>query len=135
MPVTASPYDNHVNPVTYNISDVATGSIIYASKWTEIYNTINSERARRGAAAIANPGFSGVIEANDLNTLSNGINYYWSDGIVSAGTGITAQQINYLIDKVQYCGSICVCDCAYCTCNCNYCTCNCNYSCTCNCNY
>jgi Chaperone of endosialidase len=126
---------NPINPVTYSIVKPTSASNIIGSKWTEIYNTINTERARRGAASISNPGFSGNVEANDLNTLSNGINYYWSDGIVSVGTNISASDLSYLIDKVTYCGSVCLCNCAYCTCNCNYCTCNCNYGCTCNCNY
>ena len=108
-----------------------------ASKWLEVYNTINSVRSRRGSGTIGNPGIgvSSSITANILNTLTNNINYYWSDGTVSTGTTITAAHLNYVIDKVVYCGTICVCNCAYCTCNCNYCTCDCDYSCTCNCNY
>lgn len=54
---------------------------------------------------------------------------------VSAGTLITAAQINTLISSLYTAGTACTCNCNYCTCNCNYCTCNCNYACTCNCNY
>jgi hypothetical protein len=121
--------------VSYPINDVAPNTIIGSAKWTELFNNINAERARRGHGAIGNPGFSGTIQASDLNALSGGINYYWSDGIVGTTQKVTAADINTVIDKIQHCGTICVCNCNYCTCNCNYCTCNCNYSCTCNCNY
>ena len=128
-------HDGHVYPATYNIADVGSAWVIDDAKWTEIYNNINAERARRGSGAIGNPGFSGNVEVNDLNTLSSGINYYWSDGYVDTNTLISAGHINYLIDKIQAAGAVCVCNCNYCTCNCNYCTCNCNYGCTCYCNY
>lgn len=54
---------------------------------------------------------------------------------VPVGTVISSSHIQQLVDKINYAGTFCVCNCNYCTCNCNYCTCNCNYSCTCNCNY
>lgn len=132
---TCNAFDGHVNPVSYSIGDVPTGGIIYASKWTELYNNINTERARRGHGGIGNPVFSGNIEVNDFNTLTGGINYYWSDGYVDSSTQINAGHINYLIDKIQAAGAVCVCQCNYCTCQCDYCTCNCNYGCTCYCNY
>lgn len=120
--------------VTYNIGDASSGSTITSAKFVELRNNINSERARRGHGGMPDTGLSGTIEANDLNTLSSHINYYWSDGYVSSGAAIAASHINYIIDKLQHCGTICVCNCHYCTCNCNYCTCNCDY-CTCNCAY
>lgn len=121
--------------VSYPINDVTVGQVIGSTKWTELFNNINSERARRGHGAIGNPGFTGVIQASDLNALLGGINYYWSTGAVNSTYQVTATDINNVIDKIQACGAVCICNCNYCTCNCNYCTCNCNYSCTCNCNY
>lgn len=128
-------YNNAVNPVSYSIADVATGSLIDNAKWSEVLTRINQERARRGNSAISDPGFTGTIQASDMTALHNGINYYWSTTLAATGSTVNAAHINELIDKIQYSGSVCVCNCAYCTCNCNYCTCNCNYSCTCNCNY
>lgn len=124
-----------VNPVSYSVADVGVGNIIDNAKWEDLYNKINQERARRGSSAMANPGFTGTIQASDMVALHQGINYYWTTTQASVGGTITSVHINDLIDKLQYAGSICVCNCNYCTCNCNYCTCNCNYSCTCNCNY
>ena len=125
-----------IYPVSYSIAKPTAGSLIQSAKWAEVVNTINSERARRGNAAMGNPVYGGKkITASDINSLSAHINYYWSDGIYSSSTTIYASHLNYVIDKVVYCGTVCVCNCNYCTCNCNYCTCNCNYSCTCNCNY
>lgn len=121
--------------VGYPIATVGAGQTITGSKWTEVFNSINSERSRRGHGGIGNPGFSGLVQAYDLNTLTGGINYYWSDGYKNANELVTAGDINYVIGKLQSCGNVCICNCNYCTCNCNYCTCNCNYSCTCNCNY
>ena len=130
--VYGTPYSD---TVSYNIGDVSSGSTITSAKFVELRNNINAERARRGAGGVPDTGLSGTIEAYDLNTLTNYINYYWTDGGVSPSTTIAASHINYIIDKIQYCGSVCLCNCNYCTCNCNYCTCNCDYSCTCNCNY
>lgn len=124
--------------VYYTIDDVTLANLIDDAKWTEIYNVVNSERSRRGYSAISNPGFSGIVEASDLNALKEGID---SAGYTSGFTGVTigaivtATHINSMIDKVQASGAVCLCNCDYCTCNCNYCTCNCHYSCTCNCNY
>jgi hypothetical protein len=136
MPVETNVYGTpEDDAVSYPISDVASGNVIGSAKWTDIFNSINSERARRGNSGIGNPGFSGVVQASDLNALLGGINYYWADGAKAIGQQVTASDINSVIDKLQYCGTVCVCNCNYCTCNCNYCTCNCNYACTCNCNY
>jgi hypothetical protein len=126
---------NQSDAVSYPIGRVAAGDDIVASKWVELRNNINAERSRRGFGGVPDTGLYDIIEVQDLNTLSSYINYYWSDGYVDSSTTVAAGHINYIIDKIQYCGSICVCNCNYCTCNCNYCTCNCNYSCTCNCNY
>mgnify|MGYP000075924011 FL=1 len=131
----ASPYDGHNYPVAYNLGGVSAGDIITSGKWVEIRNYITTERARRGAGAVSDTGLSGTIEANDLNNLTSHINYHWSDGYVGATATITATNVNYVVDKLNYCGTVCICNCNYCTCNCNYCTCNCNYACTCNCNY
>ena len=136
MPVVTNIYGTpEDDTVSYPINDVAIGDTITGAKWQEVFNNINAERGRRGNGAIGNPGFSGVITASDLNALVGGINYYWSDGYKSVNENVTATDINNVIDKIQYAGTICVCNCNYCTCNCNYCTCNCDYSCTCNCNY
>jgi hypothetical protein len=136
MPVVVNVYGTpESDAASYPINDVATGALIGSAKWTELLNNINAERARRGHGGIGNPGFSGIIQASDLNTLIGGINYYWTDGAVGTTQQVTATDINAVIDKIQACGAVCVCNCNYCTCNCNYCTCNCNYSCTCNCNY
>jgi len=126
--------DGHVNPVTYSLSKIEAGNLISATKWVEIRDFINTERARRGNGAVSDTGLSGIIEARDLNHLTDQINYYWTDGFVDASATVTASNINYVIDKIKACGEVCICNCNYCTCNCNYCTCNCNY-CTCDCNY
>lgn len=138
--IQSSPYDNHVYPVTYSISTVATNNSVASTKWVEIFNAVNTERARRGYGAIANPDFSvgTVYTASDLNALVTGLNTAgYTDGFggVSIDATVYAQNINDMISKVIAAGAVCVCNCAYCTCNCNYCTCNCDYSCTCNCNY
>jgi hypothetical protein len=131
-------FDNRIFPATYSIGDVSEGAIIDNAKWTDIYNKVNSERSRRGKSSISNPGFSGKIQASDLNALVSGIN---SAGYTSGFSGVStnievdASHINATIDKLQASGALCICNTNYCTCNCNYCTCNCNYSCTCNCNY
>lgn len=136
MPVVVNVYGTpESDAVSYPINDVSEGALIGSAKWTELFNNINAERARRGNSAIGNPGFSGTIQATDLNALLAGINYYWSTGAVNTTHKVTAADVNAVIDKIQACGAVCVCNCNYCTCNCNYCTCNCNYSCTCNCNY
>ena len=136
---TSNPYGTPGgDEATYNISDVSAGSIIDNAKWTEIYNGVNSERSRRGHGNISNPGFTGAIQASDLNALKDGIHnagYTSGFGGVSISGLITALSVNQMIDKLQDSGNVCLCNCNYCTCNCNYCTCNCNYSCTCNCNY
>ena len=122
-------------PVAYNLGGIAANATITTAKWVEIRNYITTERARRGAGAVSDTDLTGTIEANDLNNLTSHINYHWSDGYVGATATITATNVNYVVDKLNYCGNVCICNCNYCTCNCNYCTCNCNYACTCNCNY
>lgn len=124
--------------VTYSVADVSIGNIIDNAKWSEMFTAVNSERTRRSYANISDPGFTGTIQASDLNALKDGINnagYTSGFSGVSVATTITASHINQMIDKIQAAGAVCLCDCNYCTCNCNYCTCDCNYSCTCNCNY
>jgi hypothetical protein len=126
---------NASDAVTYSIGYVGAGGTVEAAKWVELRNNINTERSRRGAGGVPDTGLYDIVEVQDLNTLSSYINYYWGDGYVDSNTTIAASHINYIIDKIAYCGSVCLCNCNYCTCNCNYCTCNCDYSCTCNCNY
>jgi hypothetical protein len=139
MPVTSSPYGTPGSDTrSYSIADVGASQTIDNAKWTELYNNVNTERSRRGYGAIGNPGFTGIIQASDLNALRDGINsagYTGGFGGVSVGNIVRATDINSMIDKIQAAGAVCVCNCNYCTCNCNYCTCNCNYACTCNCNY
>lgn len=139
MPVEINIYGTpESDAVSYPIYDVQSLNIIDDAKWTEIYNTVNAERSRRGYGWITNPGFSGSIEAADLNALKNGIDsagYTAGFSGVAVSTKISASHINSMIDKVQAAGSICLCNCNYCTCNCNYCTCDCNYACTCDCAY
>jgi len=137
--------DGHVNPVEYNLSKIEAGNLITTKKWEEIRNFINLENVRRSLVefsdanmkskgSVQDTGLSGIIEARDLNHLTDKINYWWTDGFVDASATVTASNVNYVIDKIIACGTECVCNCNYCTCNCNYCTCNCNY-CTCDCNY
>lgn len=121
--------------VSYPIGYVGAGGTIEAAKFVELRNNINSERSRRGYGGVPDTGLYDIVEVQDLNTLSSYINYYWSDGYVDSSTLISASHINYIIDKINACGAVCLCNCDYCTCNCNYCTCNCDYACTCNCNY
>jgi len=121
--------------VVYSIGYVGSGATIEAAKFVELRNNINSERSRRGAGGVPDTGLYDIIEVQDLNTLSQYINYYWNDGYVDSSTVIAASHVNYIIDKIKASGAVCLCNCNYCTCNCNYCTCNCDYACTCNCNY
>lgn len=115
--------------VVITIAKPAAGDMIDDAKFVEVFDKLNDERARRGQAPVSNPGFSGKVQAVDINTLRGGI------GLGDVSGVIRATHINQTIDSIIASGQVCVCNCNYCTCNCNFCTCNCNFACTCNCNY
>jgi hypothetical protein len=149
---------NASDATTHSLTSVSAGGLITSAKYTELATAVNAERTRRRVGAmIFTP--SATVTASDINTFVGGVNAtayppnngfinefntlvtwptvagYVGSTSVSAGSTITAANINSLISDIQGAAAVCTCNCNYCTCNCNYCTCNCNYSCTCNCNY
>ena len=123
---------------------------------------INTERARRGRGAgtyttvttetlINHTHFNQLRTAIQVSSVGSDQAYATNASVAvttypaapaqssfpsqTAGTTITAANINKLIADINNSNSACTCNCNYCSCNCNYCTCNCNYACTCNCNY
>lgn len=125
------------------------GNNITHSKFQEIVNNLNTERARRGKGAIdAVSAVGNKINASEINY----IKAYISDCVATSwpqATGVgdiisyaSILQLQTAIDNIRaiclcQCNYACTCQCNYgCTCYCNYgCTCQCNYGCTCNCNY
>ena len=131
-------FNNSVPGVTYTIADVSVGGTIDNTKWINIRDTINTERARRGDSSMPDPGFDEgtLIQNTDIDALYAAINYNsWAAVDYTTANTIGASDINTLIDRIIFSGAQCICNANYCTCNCNYCTCNCDYACTCNCNY
>jgi hypothetical protein len=164
MAINTGVYGNTSSDATsYSIGSVSAGSIINGAKFTEIFNAVNTERSRRGQAAIVNPGFTGSIEASDINALKSGIevaaaalgSFYDRFGIITTDAYAETNGVTtYYATAGAYTGGFAGVSAgilissshindlisklngaaSVCVCNCNYCTCNCNY-CTCNCNY
>lgn len=127
----------------------AAGENITHSKFQEIVNNLNTERARRGKGAIgAVSAVGNQINASEINYIKT----YISDCVATSwpqptGSGdlISYASILQLQTAINNIRALCLCQCQYactcqcqyaCTCNCQYaCTCQCQYGCTCNCNY
>lgn len=124
---------NNNNAVTYNLSSVVKGNIIYASDFNNLYSTLQKEAQRRKKSnTFANVAKSALIYANDYNKMSS--SQVLTITKVNIGDIIYANRIQDVINTVKDAGKQCLCHCNYCSCDCNVCTCDCN-NCACHTHY